>query len=338
VPPAPASTATGAALAILAPDGRLLADLSAAGLESPANGGHIHGPAAPGTIGPVLFDLQPPDMTAFDVIAWPLTPTPTQVVALQGGLWYADVHTHTTGTGGELRGELAPAGVDRVATGVARATQISDVTGGLDADGLTGDEGSNTLRGGPGEDTIAGAGGDDAIDGGPGADTLSGDAGDDVILARDGAPDRIACGPGIDSVLADPGDAVAADCEIAGIRASDRTRPLLTQVRLSRKKFRLARATTPATAKAAAAERGTVLRYQLSERATVTIDVVPANEKTFLGRLTRRSRAGRNAVTFSGRMKHRTLKPGSYRLRVRAIDAAGNLSVTRTVHFRIVSR
>lgn len=338
VPPAPASTATGAALAILAPDGRLLADLSAAGLESPANGGHIHGPAGPGTTGPVVFDLQPPDATAFDVIDWPLTPTTAQVAALQSGLWYADVHTPTTGTGGELRGEFAPAGVDRLATGVARATQVSDVIGGLDADSLTGGEGPNTLRGGPGEDTIAGADGDDVIDGGPGADTLSGDAGDDVILARDGAPDSIACGPGIDSVVADPRDAIAGDCEIAGIRASDRTRPLLTGVHLSRRKFRLARATTPATAKAAAAGRGTVLRYQLSERATVTIDVVPANATTFLGRLTRSSRAGRNSVTFSGRMKGRTLRPGSYRLRVRAMDAAGNLSVVRTVPFRVVRR
>lgn len=339
VPPAPASTATGAALAILGPDGRLLADLSAAGLESAANGGHIHGPAGPGSTGPVVFDLQPPDATSFDVIAWPLSPTAGQVATLQGGLWYADVHTPTTGTGGELRGQFAAAGVDRVGTGVARATQIGDVTGGLDDDGLTGDGGPNTLRGGPGDDTIAGGEGDDVIDGGLGADTLSGDAGDDVILARDGAPDRIACGPGIDSVVADPGDAIATDCEIAGIRASDRTRPLLSQVRLTRTKFRLARATTPATAKAAAmaAKRGTVLRYQLSERATVTIDVVRANA-TFLGRLIRRSRAGSNAVSFSGRMKGRTLKPGSYRMRIRAMDSAGNLSVTRTVAFRVVRR
>jgi Ca2+-binding RTX toxin-like protein len=338
VPPAPASTATGGALAILAPDGQLMADLSAAGLGSAANGGHIHGPAAPGTTGPVVFDLQPPGVTAFDTIAWPLTPSATQIAALQSGLWYADVHTQGTGTGGELRGQFSAAGTDRVATGVARATQVANVTGGLDTDSLTGDEGPNTLRGGPGEDSIAGGAGDDVIDGGSGADTLSGDAGDDVILSRDSASDHVACGPGTDSVVADPQDVIAADCEIAGIRASDRTRPSLTQVRLSRTTFRLATATTPTVARTAAVSRGTVLRYQLSERATVTIDVLPRTTTSFLGRLTRRSHVGRNAVRFSGRIKGRTLKPGSYRLRVSATDAAGNRSAARTVRFKVVPR
>ncbi len=180
----------------------------------------------------MVFDLQPPAVTAFDTIVWPLTPSAAQLAALQSGLWYADVHTQGTGIGGELRGQFSAAGTDRVATGVARATQVANVTGGLDADSLTGDDGPNTLRGGPGEDSIAGGGGDDVIDGGPGADTLSGDAGDDVILSRDGASDHVACGPGTDSVVADPEDVIAADCEIAGIRASDRTRPSLTQVRL----------------------------------------------------------------------------------------------------------
>ena len=81
-----------------------------------------------------------------------------------------------------------------------------------------------------------------------------------------------------------------------------------------------------------------MLRYQLSERATVTIELLPSATTNFLGRLTRRSHVGRNSVRFSGRIKGRTLKPGSYRLRVTATDAAGNRSAARTVRFKVVRR
>ena len=115
-------------------------------------------------------------------------------------------------------------------------------------------------------------------------------------------------------------------------------RPSLTQVRLSHTTVRLGSATTPTVARAAALSRGTVLRYQLSERATVTIELLPSATTNFLGRLTRRSHVGRNSVRFSGRIKGRTLKPGSYRLRVTATDAAGNRSAARTVRFKVVRR
>ena len=206
-----------------------------------------------------------------------------------------------------MRGQLAPAGIDRVSTGTARVTQIEDVEGSLSGDTLAGDDEPNALRGGAGDDTLTGGGGADIIDGGTGADTISGDAGDDVILARDGEVDRIACGDGVDSVVADAQDVVAADCEVRGIApARDRRRPSLTSVRLSPSTFRVgkrltalkAQAASPAAGSAAAkpkakaASAGTVLRYRLSEAATVTVDVLPSKGTKFLTRLTRRAKAG----------------------------------------------
>jgi Ca2+-binding RTX toxin-like protein len=352
VPPT-ASTAVGDVVAVLAPSGQLSVDMSVAGMGSLANGAHVHGPAAPGTTGPVAFDLQQPQTTAFDLMAGPFSPSAAEIDALANGLMYADVHTEGR-PAGEVRGQLAPAGIDRASTGTARVTQIEDLGGGLSADTVAGDDGPNALRGSAGDDTLTGGGGADIIDGGTGADTISGDAGDDVILARDGEVDRIACGDGVDSVVADAQDAVAADCEVRGIAPTrDRRRPSLTRVRLSASTFRVGRRLTALTAQAAppaagstpgapkakkAPPVGTVLRYRLSEAATVTFDVLPAKGTKFLTRLTRRARAGARSLAFSGRVKRRTLRPGSYRLVVRATDAAGNRSAARTVRFKVVGR
>jgi hypothetical protein len=94
----------------------------------------------------------------------------------------------------------------------------------------------------------------------------------------------------------------------------------------------------PSAAKAKAVPVGTVLRYRLSEAATVSFDVLPAKGTKFLTRLTRRARAGARSLAFSGRVKGRTLRPGSYRVIVRATDAAGNRSAARTVRFKVVGR
>jgi Ca2+-binding RTX toxin-like protein len=348
--PTSASSAVGDAVAVLDPSGQLAVDMAVAGMGSLANGAHVHGPAAPGTTGPVAFDLQQPETTAFDVMAGPFSPTGDQVDALRNGLMYADAHTIGR-PAGEVRGQLAPAGVDRSSTGTARVTQVEDVAGSLTADTVAGDDGPNTLRGSAGDDTLSGGAGDDVIDGGTGADTISGDAGDDIILARDGEVDRIACGDGVDSVVADAQDVVAADCEVRGIAPSrDRRRPSLTGVRLSASTFRVgkrltavkAQAASPAAgstpSKAKAAPVGTVLRYRLSEAATVTVDILPSKGTRFLTRLTRRAKAGARSLAFSGRFKGRTLRPGSYRLLVRATDAAGNRSAARTVRFKVVRR
>ena len=200
---------------------------------------------------------------------------------------YADVHTEGR-PAGEVRGQLAPAGIDRVSTGTARVTQIENVEGSLSGDTLAGDDGPNTLRGSAGDDTLTGGGGADIIDGGTGADTISGDAGDDVILARDGrSTDRVRRRRRQRGRRrAGRGRGRLRGARIAPAR--DRRRPSLTGVRLSPSTFRLgsadrahgpgrpARRRSAAAKPAKAASVGTVLRYRLSEAATVTVDVLPS--------------------------------------------------------------
>lgn len=288
---------------MLAPSGQLSVDMSVAGMGSLANGAHVHGPAAPGTTGPVAFDLEQPQTTAFDLMVGPFNPSAAEVDALANGLMYADVHTSGR-PAGEVRGQLAPAGVDRTSTGTARLTQIEDVEGGLGGDTVAGDDGPNTLRGSAGDDTLTGGGDDDdIIDGGSGADTISGGAGDDVILARDGETDRIACGEGLDNVVADAQDVVAADCEVRGIApVGDRQRPSVTGLRLSASTFRLGKRLTALGARAA----------------------TPA--------------AGSTPATPKAKKAPPVGRPGSYRLLVGATDAAGNRSAARTVRFKVVGR
>lgn len=52
--------------------------------------------------------------------------------------------------------------------------------------------------------------------------------------------------------------------------------------------------------------------------------------------LVRRGRRGQNSFRFSGRLGRRALRPGRYRMLLRATDAAGNVSRSRMSGFRIV--
>ena len=104
---------------------------------------------------------------------------------------------------------------------------------------------------------------------------------------------------------------------------------------------------------------GSVFRFTLSERSTVTLRIerqatgrrvgrrcLPATLRLrrrracvrYLrtGTLTRRLAGGRRAVAFSGRIGRRALAIGRYRVTVTAVDAARNASRPRTVFFTIV--
>jgi hypothetical protein len=52
--------------------------------------------------------------------------------------------------------------------------------------------------------------------------------------------------------------------------------------------------------------------------------------------LTRRGIQGPNLVSFSGRIRHKALRPGAYRASVTAKDAAGNVSDASSAAFVIV--
>jgi hypothetical protein len=89
-------------------------------------------------------------------------------------------------------------------------------------------------------------------------------------------------------------------------------------------------------ATAVSAARGTVIRYTLSEPAAVGLRFYRAGTGRRVGTLRRAGRTGANRVAFSGRIGRRALRPGRYRLRITAVDPAGNSSVTRTRRFRMV--
>jgi hypothetical protein len=114
---APPAAGTGAGSALVFLDGPTLT-LSGAfgGLSSEVdlavrNGAHIH-EAAPGTNGPIIFELGSvltPDRLSglFPTGANTLTVTPENRAALVDGLFYVNIHTENYG-GGALRGQLLP--------------------------------------------------------------------------------------------------------------------------------------------------------------------------------------------------------------------------------------
>jgi hypothetical protein len=99
----------------------------------------------------------------------------------------------------------------------------------------------------------------------------------------------------------------------------DRVAPAITSVTVSRRRGRA------------------TFRYELSESAAVAVEVQRARRKRWVpaGRtLARTGAAGPNRLRLGGKR----LRPGAYRARFTATDAAGNRSRPRTVRFRIVRR
>jgi Tol biopolymer transport system component len=117
--------------------------------------------------------------------------------------------------------------------------------------------------------------------------------------------------------------------------AADTTAPVISRARLTRKGFRVGRAATP---RAARVRRGTVLRFRSSEAATLTLrfDRLRGRRGRGAGVLTRRIKAGPGRVALSGRIGKRRMKPGGYRLTLRARDAAGNSSRAVRLSLRIL--
>jgi hypothetical protein len=139
---------------------------------------------------------------------------------------------------------------------------------------------------------------------------------------------------------------------------ADRTAPAMTALGVTNKKFAVARQATPVAARA---KKGTTFVYTLSEPARVTLTIEKAvtgrrkgkkcvkvthkNRKARkckryvkAGTLTRTGITGANAVPFSGRIGSKALKPATYRVRMVAVDSAGNKSTTKTVNFKIVKK
>ncbi len=109
VPPN-ASTATGFGRVILnAAETQITASLYYNNLSSNITAAHIHGPAAAGTNGPVLFNMNPTvGVTSGSVVDVNFAVTPQNVADLKAGLLYFNVHT-VNNSGGEIRGQITVA-------------------------------------------------------------------------------------------------------------------------------------------------------------------------------------------------------------------------------------
>ena len=138
----------------------------------------------------------------------------------------------------------------------------------------------------------------------------------------------------------------------------DTTAPVFSGVSETNKVFAVGKAATPISAKRV--KVGTTFRYKLSEPAKVKLvfaQKLPGRRvgkscrkpskrshgkrcTRFVkkGTLTRTGSAGANSVKFSGRIGHRALKPGRYRVTITATDAAGNVSRAARLSFRVVKR
>jgi len=99
--PATSSNATGTATLLLSPDQTTArVSLVFSGLTAAQTAAHIHGPAAAGSDGPVLFPLP-----VGQVSDLPITLTPDEVQNLKHGLLYVNVHSSAF-VDGEIRGQF----------------------------------------------------------------------------------------------------------------------------------------------------------------------------------------------------------------------------------------
>jgi hypothetical protein len=140
----------------------------------------------------------------------------------------------------------------------------------------------------------------------------------------------------------------------------DTTKPKLSKLRLSAKRFRIG----GKLASASAVKTGTNVRYTLSEAATVTLSFARVTAGRKVGkrcvkpkRSNRRRKhctrfvsvkpplrfsaqaAGQRSIHFEGRLSRRkTLKPGVYRLTLKARDTAGNVSKGLTARITVLPR
>jgi hypothetical protein len=142
---------------------------------------------------------------------------------------------------------------------------------------------------------------------------------------------------------------------VGAIAADTRAPTFLAKPRLHPTRFRAARGRGASIS----VRSGTTIVYRLSEPARVTFTVqkhralsricrrrlAVNRHRTGLrcrrwisvkGRFAKASVAGANSVHFTGRLKRRPLKPGSYRFVIRARDAAGNVAPPKRPTFRII--
>lgn len=111
----------------------------------------------------------------------------------------------------------------------------------------------------------------------------------------------------------------------------------VAKVGLSRRTFRLG-SLRPKLSKA---RTGTTIRFTLPEAARVKLSFTRKRARRFrgAGSFTVRGHAGLNKLRFQGRLTRRkALKPGRYRLTLRAVDRFGNRSQAPKLSFKLLPR
>jgi hypothetical protein len=114
------------------------------------------------------------------------------------------------------------------------------------------------------------------------------------------------------------------------------TLPAITALSVSRKAFAIA--SSSAAAAGRKQKTGTVFRYKLTEAAKVKFKIERRKGKKFKKAgppLSAKGKAGKNKLPFSGKLKGKALKPGSYRATAVATDSSGGRSAPRSVSFRV---
>ena len=107
VPPV-RTTGKGAAQIAYDPASRAVSwSISYSGLSSPATMAHFHGPAAPGTNGPVEIWLTVKGSPPENPITGHTTLTAAQARQFLAGHWYINLHTKSH-PAGEIRGQVVP--------------------------------------------------------------------------------------------------------------------------------------------------------------------------------------------------------------------------------------
>jgi hypothetical protein len=168
-----------------------------------------------------------------------------------------------------------------------------------------------------------------------------------------GAPGAPA--PGAPGAAGAPGGGAAPAGPPGTVAADTRAPAFVAKPRLHPTRFRAARGRGASIA----ARTGTTIVYRLSEPARVVFTVQKYRKlskacrrklavnrhRTGLrcrrwislkGRFAKASVAGPNSIRFTGRLKRRPLRPGSYRLVITARDKAGNAARPQRPKFRIV--
>jgi hypothetical protein len=119
-------------------------------------------------------------------------------------------------------------------------------------------------------------------------------------------------------------------------------KPRISRAKLSRRRFRAARGRGASVATAV----GTQVSFTLSQLATMQFHVERCAKlrhhkcrryKVMKGSFSKGGGQGRNVVRFTGRLRKRPLKPGLYRLDLRA-STRGAKSATKRLAFQIVKR